>query len=282
LRFAVKTTMLYAEIDKNLVNDLDSSRKSSYLNRRIRMKKLLKITVYLFAGLLFLSGFSTASASWAEVGDAVLKEAREINKLEKVYFDKRLKNDLKGAYEFQHPEYKKQVSLEEFLYFEGRLVAGYREGVMGHISGGMLPPLDYIKKNYTKKDALGFPRPNYYKWFYNPFIKVKRYELEKISISKDGKYAMVKIMLKGRERINPALVREDIAFDMIRPHVDYWEKVNGKWVITVLTDASSISGGMKTLYFIPNNNDAWEKKEYVHFDPDSLLAMPDTDRHAVK
>ena len=75
---------------------------------------------------------------------------------------------------------------------------------------------------------------------------------------------------------------KDISFDMTRPHVDYWEKVDGKWAITVLTDSSSISGGMSTLYFIPNNNDAWEKKDYVHIDSDSLLAMPDPDRHALK
>lgn len=246
------------------------------------MEKLVKATVYLFFGLVFLGGFSTANASWAEMGDAVLKEAQELEKLEKQYFEKRLKNDLKGAYQFQHPKYKKEVSVEEFLYFEGRVVADYRNGVMGHISGGMLPSIDYIKKNFTKKDALGFPRQNYYKWYYNPFIKVKNYELEKISISKDGKYAMVKIMLKGRERINPALVREDISFDMTRPHVDYWEKLDGKWVITVLADNSSISGAMSTMYFVPNNNDAWEKKDYIHFDPESLLAMPDADRHALK
>ena len=36
------------------------------------------------------------------------------------------------------------------------------------------------------------------------------------------------------------------------------------------------------MYFIPNNNDAWEKKDYLHFDSDSLLAMPDADRHAIK
>jgi len=246
------------------------------------MKKYVKATVYAFFGLVFLAGFSTANASWAEMGDAILKEAQELKKLEKQYFDLRLKNDLRGAYQFQHPKYKKEVSIEEFLYFEGRVVTDYRNGVMGHISGGMLPPVDYIKKNFTKKDALGFPRKNYYKWYYNPFIIVKNYELEKISISKDGKYAMVKIMLKGRERINPALVREDISFDMTRPHIDYWEKVDGKWVITVLADNSSISGAMTTMYFVPNNNDAWEKKEYVHFDAESLLAMPDADRHALK
>ena len=92
---------------------------------------------------------------------------------------------------------------------------------------------------------------------------------------------MVEITLKGRERLNPALVRGDISFDMARPHIDYWEKVDGKWVITVLVERSSISGGMKTLYFIPNNNDAWEKKEYIHIDPASLLAEPDPERHAL-
>ena len=105
------------------------------------MKKLFKITVFLFTGLLLLNSFSTASASWAEGGDATLKQAQELNKLEKEYFNKRLKNDLRGAYEFQHPEYKKQVSVEEFLYFEGRVLAGYRDGVLGHISGGMIPKI---------------------------------------------------------------------------------------------------------------------------------------------
>jgi len=246
------------------------------------MKRIVKTTVYLFFGIVVLGGFSTANASWAEVADAVLKEAQELKQLENEYFNKRLNNDLRDVYEYQHPRYKEEISVEEFLYYEGRLVSGYRDGVLGHISGGMIPPVNYIKKNFKKNDALGFPRKSYYKWFYNPFIIVKRYELEKISISKDGKYAMVKIMLKGRERINPALVREDISFDMTRPHVDYWEKVDGKWAITVLADSSTISGGMTTLYFIPNNNDAWEKKDYVHIDSESLLAMPDADRQALK
>ena len=115
----------------------------------------------------------------------------------------------------------------------------------------------------------------------NPYIIVQRYTLERISISKNGKYAMTEIMLKGRERLNPALVRGDIQFDMSRPHIDYWEKVNGKWAITVLVDTSSISGGMKPLYFIPNNKDAWEKMDYVQIDPASLLANPDPERHAL-
>jgi len=246
------------------------------------MKIDLKKTVYLFFIIMSFYGFSIANASWAETEVRILKDAKALEKIEKDYFNKRLKNDLKGVYQHQHPNFKKAISIEEFLYFEGRVVSGYRNGAMGHISGGMIPTMSWIKKNFTKKDALGFPRKSYYKWFYNPFIQVKDYNLEKISISKDGKYAMVKIILKGRERINPALVRENISFDFTRSHIDFWEKVEGKWVITVLADSSSVSGGQRTMYFIPNNNDAWGKKEYIHVDTEDLLAMPDADRHAVK
>ena len=219
--------------------------------------------------------------SWGEVSDDVLKEAKTLAKLEDDYFKKRLDNDLKGAYQYQHPAYKEKISLEEFLYFEGRLISNYRTGMQAHISGVMIPTLEHIKKNTGKRDVLGFARPSRYKWFENPFIKVKRYSLEQISISEDGKYAMTEIMLTGRERLNPALVRGNIVFDMKRTHIDYWEKVNEQWVITVLIDNSSISGSKKTLYFIPNNNDAWKKMEYVQIDSASLLAEPDPERHAL-
>jgi len=245
------------------------------------MRGIPKITGYFLSGMFLLSWVFVPGKSWAQVSDEFLNEAKKLAKLEDKLFHKRLKNDLEGTYEFQHPTYKEKISLEEFLYFEGRVVTGYRNGSMGHISGGMIPNLDFIKKNSSKRDVLGFPRPYHYKWYLNPFIKVKRYSLERISISKDGKYAMVEIMLKGRERLNPALVRGNISFDMARSHVDYWEKVDGKWAITVLVDQSSISGGMKTLYLIPNNNDAWEKKDYVQIDPASLLAEPDPVRHAL-
>ncbi|MZH02835.1 MAG: hypothetical protein F3745_05415 [Nitrospinae bacterium] len=243
------------------------------------MRGISKITSYLLSALLLLVVVS--EKSWGLVSDEVLKEAKMLAHLEDDYFKKRLNNDLKGAYEYQHPAYKEQISIEEFLYFEGRLISGYRKGMQAHISVVMIPPLEYIKKNPGKRDVLGFPRPNRYKWFENPFIKVEGYTLERISISKDGKYAMTEIMLKGMERLNPALVRGDISFDFKRPHIDYWEKVNGKWVITVLIDNSSISGSNKTLYFIPNNNDAWQKMEYVQIDPASLLAEPDPERHAM-
>ena len=243
------------------------------------MSGISKITGYLLGAMFLLAVVS--EKSWGQVSDQFLSEAKTLAKLEDDYLKKRLNNDLKGAYQYQHPAYKKKILLEEFLYFEGRLESEYRNRIQAHISGGMLPPLDYIKKNYRKRDVLGFPRPSYYKWFENPFIKVKGYSLERVSISEDGKYAMVAIRLEGRERLNPALIRGDIEFDLNRSHIDYWEKVDGKWLITVLMDNSSISGANKTLYFIPNNNDAWGKMEYVEVDPVSLLAEPDPERHVL-
>jgi hypothetical protein len=239
----------------------------------------LKITSYIFSAIFLL--LVVSEKSWAEVSDEVLKEAKTLAKREDDYVKKRINNDLKGAYQFQHPAYKEKISLEEFLYYEGRLISDYREGTQAHISGGMIPSLEHIKKHPRKRDALGFHRPSYYKWFVNPFIKVKNYSLERISISEDGKYAMTEIMLKGSERLNPALVRGDISFDMKRSHIDYWEKVDGQWMITVLIDNSWISGTGKTAYFIPNNNDAWKKMEYFHVDSSNLLADPDPERHVL-
>jgi len=64
----------------------------------------------------------------------------------------------------------------------------------------------FNKKNIYKKDPLGFPVKRRYQWSGDPYLKIKSFSLEKISISTDGKYAKVKVMLKGRQRLNPAIV----------------------------------------------------------------------------
>ena len=133
------------------------------------MRGISKITSYLLSALFLLVVVS--EKSWGEVSDEVLKEAKTLAKLEDGYFKKRLNNDLKGAYQYQHPAYKEKISLEEFLYFEGRLISNYRKGMQAHISGVMVPTLEHIKKNTGKRDVLGFPRASRYKWFENPFIK---------------------------------------------------------------------------------------------------------------
>ena len=78
---------------------------------------------------------------------------------------------------------------------------------------------------------------------------------------------MVEVELRGIEKLNPAVVRDDIQFNVVKPHVDYWEKVDGQWKITLLADAASISGGSKVSYFIPNSNAAWEKMKFIAYVP---------------
>ena len=166
-----------------------------------------------------------------------------------------------ALYEFQHPEYRRNVSFKEYLYKEGRGDFTYRKKPLNHLSGGLTPSVKAIRKNPQQKDVLGFPRPHHYRWFTTPFITVKSYHLEKVAITKDGNYAMVSFKLKGREQLNPALFRQRIEFDVEKPYTDYWEKVDGKWVITLLTHPASVSGG-RIWYYIPNNHEGWAKMNF--------------------
>jgi len=116
------------------------------------MRGISKITGCLLSGIFLLSWVSAPGAS--EVSDKFLNEAKTLANLEDDFFKKRLNNDLKGAYSHQHPVYKEKISIEEFLYFEGRVASDYRGGTGAHISGSMLPTLEHIKKNPSKRDVL--------------------------------------------------------------------------------------------------------------------------------
>ncbi len=224
------------------------------------------LTLAALAAMMWVAGADRAQA--ADRGK-LLKEARTLAALQKDYFAKRQAGKWKSLYAYQHPQFQKKVSLEEYKFFEGRVVHDYRDTADQHVSGGLMPSLAYIKKNPEKKDALGFPAPRSYRWFTNPFVKVNGYTLEKVSISEDGRHAMVVGKLKAREQLNPALVRDNIAFDVEESHIDYWEKVKGRWRIALLAHAASISGS-KVKYLIPSQSPLWEKKKFVHFQAASL------------
>lgn len=196
-----------------------------------------------------------------------LQVAKKLAGLEVDYFQKKIRKDWKGLYDYQHPDFKERVSIEEFQFFDGRVLYNYREEEMQHVSGGLTPSLDFIKSNPEKKDVLGFPIPRKYRWFSNPFVTIKGYDLRRVSISENGNFAMVEVELRGTEQLNPAVVRDNIKFDVKKPHVDYWEKVDGVWKISLLADATSVSGGVKVHYFIPNSNAAWEKMKFTAYVP---------------
>ena len=61
------------------------------------MQRYFKTIFYLFFTIIFLSKFSIANASWTEMDDTVLKEAKELEKIERDYFNKRLQSDLKST-----------------------------------------------------------------------------------------------------------------------------------------------------------------------------------------
>jgi len=183
-----------------------------------------------------------------------------------------IKEDWEKIHGLQHPDFRKKVSVDEIRYFEGWVASDFREKAKqnAHISGAYVPTLDFMKKNPNKRDPLGFPVPRRYKWSDNPFLKIKTYSLEKISISADGKYAKVKTMLKCRERVNPMMVRGNFEFDAQYSLTDYWEKVDGEWVITLLSKPVNTSGSGMLKYYVPNNKSGWGKADFAEINPADL------------
>lgn len=219
-----------------------------------------------FAGLFLVSQADAQKLAWAGVSKELLQEARKLADRDKIYFDKRMAQEWKALYEFQHPTYRKNVSYEEYMYHEGQAKYSDDKNPGNHVSGNLTtrsPAL--IKKDPRPRDSLGFPRVSHYRWYLTSFVTVTSYQLDKVSISKDGKYAMVSSKLKGREKLNPALFRALIEFDVVRPYIDYWEKVDGKWVITLLAHPAPISGA-RMWHYIPNNHDGWKKMQFDSVD----------------
>ena len=198
------------------------------------------------------------------------EEAQVLFDREKQLFSARINVDWEKIHGLQHPDFRKKISMEELEYFEGWAASDYREKAKqnAHISGAYVPSVDYMKKNIYKKDPLGFPVKRRYEWSGDPYITIKSLSIEKISMSTDGKYAKVKVMLKGRERLNPVLVRGGhYEFAAQYPTTDYWEKVNGNWVITLLSKPVNLSGTGSLKFFIPNDKSGWGKAEFVEINP---------------
>jgi len=198
------------------------------------------------------------------------EEAQVLFDREKQLFNARKNVDWGKIHSLQHPDFRKKISVEEIRFFEGWAPSDYREKAKqnAHISGAYVPSVDYMKKNIYKPDPLGFPVKRRYEWSGDPYITIKTFSLEKISISTDGKYAKLKVMLKGRQRLNPAVVRGgNYEFPAQFPFTDYWEKVNGNWVVTLLSKPAHMSGTGELLFFVPNDKSGWGKAEFVEINP---------------
>jgi len=246
------------------------------------MKKLINITYSLksislgnalIISVIFLVGMVTSADAEEIIESQLIEEARVLAKREAIFVNARLKSDWEKIYDVQHPNFRKQISMVEIKYYDGWAAYDYRDNanINPHISGLFVPTRAYMKKNQNKRDPLGFKSPRKYRWSKNPFIKIKRYSLENISISKDGKYAKVKVMLEGMGRINPVLSRGLIVeYDSKHSLTDYWEKVDGSWFITLLSKPVVISGVSLLNYFVPNDKSSWGKANFVEIDPKNL------------
>ncbi len=231
------------------------------------MSLKVKAVLFFLLPVLAFNLFFLSEEGQTDPGPDHLQEARKLAVLEVDYFEKKIQNDWQALYDYQHPVFREHISFEEYQFFDGRVLYNYRDGNAHHVSGGLTPSLDYIKKNPQKKDALGFSHPRKYQWFSNPLITIQSYDLKRVLLSKDGNYAIIEVELRGVEKLNPAVVRDDIQFDIKKPHIDFWEKVDGQWKISLLADAATISGGPKVPYFIPNSNAAWGKMKFIPYVP---------------
>ena len=226
------------------------------------------ITVIL--GLLLSISFPQLMYAKNAITPQFNEEAQVLFDREKQLFNARINVDWEKIHGLQHPDFRKKISVAEIAYFEGWAASDYREKAKqnAHISGAYVPSVDYMKKNRYKIDPLGFPVKRRYAWSGDSYITIKTFSIEKISISTDGKYAKVKVMLKGRQRINPAVTRGgNYEFAAQFPKTDYWEKVNGNWVITLLSKPVNLSGTGYLKFFVPNNKSGWGKAEFVEINP---------------
>ncbi|MFQ5672651.1 MAG: hypothetical protein ACE5G9_06110 [Nitrospinales bacterium] len=222
-------------------------------------------------GIFLLQATASPAAGRTGIPDDFLKEARKLRAIEMDYFQKRLTSDWPAIYDYHHPKFRENVSIEEFKFFQGRVVYNFRQAATLHVSGFGLPTREYIKNHPAKKDILGFPVPPKYQMFGDPLITPKSLVIDKIAVSRDKRFAKVEGRVMGREQLNPAIVRGHIEFPVTIAVVDFWEKVDGRWVITLLKDISHISGHTR-FYYIPNNNDGWEQMEFVEIDASLVTA----------
>ena len=64
------------------------------------------------------------------------------------------------------------------------------------------------------------------------------------------------------------LMHDSYLIDFLDRMVDYWEKVDGKWCITVLKYQTSISGARKGIYMIPKDGRMWKNETFIQVDPE--------------
>jgi hypothetical protein len=223
---------------------------------------LLALTLYFFTPSLEIA--------YGDIGGKGTQEAKNLYEIQKNYVKYKLESNWEKVYSYQHPEFRKKVSIAEFKFFNGKVTNDYRENSSAHISGGYtLPSMEHINSHQDKKDILGFPAFRHYPMTSNKYIKIDKVSIDKILISDPGKYAKGVMTYKGIQTMDPGRVRGMLKFPVTLKIEDYWEKVDGNWYITLLKNTTRLSGNIY-YHFIPNNKSSWKNTKFIEFDPRDL------------
>ena len=223
---------------------------------------LLSLTLYLFG--------SPLGAAYGEIGQDKIQQVKKLIETQRNYTKYKFESNWEKIYHYQHPVYKKNISIEEFKYFDGQVTKNYRTSNRARISGGYaVPSLEMIKENQDKKDILGFPAVRQYYMTSNKFVKINEINLDKILMSDHRNYAKTIMTYKGIETFDPSLVRGTLRMPITLTMQDYWENVNGNWYITILENRTNLSGNV-FYHFTPNDKSSWENATFVEFNSSNL------------
>ena len=243
----------------------------NFLTKRGVMRKINLIISTFLVSLLLLS-VSASIVIGSENKDTLLKEAQILYKAGSRYVDARRQNQWKIIYSFQHPEYQKTISFEEFKYFSGHVAINYRKdrSFKRNVSGYPLyPSVEDIKRNPIKKDPfLGVPLPSLYRFIPSLGINISSHKFEKVYLDDSGTLGKVAIKLDVIETAPVPMLkmRRDVLY------IDYWRKNNGKWVLAVMKRFSTlhVSGAVTREHPVPSNVSRWDKAHFTEFKPEDF------------
>lgn len=230
------------------------------------MLNVLIKKIFFLAGAFLLIVFAQHPVSATEVSKDFIQLSKKLYTMEEDYWKKREKSEWQAIYDYQHPKFKKKVSIEEFKYFDGRVAHNYREEQSKHISGMMVPTLEQIKGNQNKKDILGFPIHPTYKILSNGLMTIQSHKVDKIYISKDKKYARAVLKVDVKGQLNPGIVRGNVPYQTTLEIEDFWEYQDGEWVIPLLENPVNMSGIPTSFYYKPENLKEWEQMEFIEIE----------------
>jgi hypothetical protein len=238
------------------------------------MRKINLIISMSLVSFLLLS-LNVSIVTGSENKNTLLEEARILYKADSRYVDARFKSQWETIYSFQHPEYQKAISSEEFQYFSGHVPTNYREdrSFKRNVSGYPLyPSVEDIKRDPIKKDPfLGVPLPPIYRFIPDPNFNFTGHKFEKVYLDDRGTLGKVEIRLNVIQS-PPTAVMNDFKIRRDILYIDYWEKINGKWVLAVIKQFSKVhvSGAVTKEHPVPKDKFRWDKAVFTEFNPEDF------------